>query len=254
MSSTDTHNMPFQGIRTNPADNRSSMTFSASVTMPFVWSFLTCQTQAEPFEEWMREDQLQIGNCLLHRENWLCGGPPGPEWLMAGRATTPKARCWPVWTPCWLPAGAPFPEGCPSPGRQGRWVLTAPGCSLWEDFQVPTGPASPRDAWWRAASCPPGGPTANAQEFPRCKNPSSSQTGTTLVFLWLQNSLWDQAVLSQHLNHIFTLLSPSPILLPVHPIRLLSWEHQFRLVSDMVWRKGDVSFTVIISIHHTGIS
>lgn len=46
---TDKHNMPFQDIVTNPADNKSSMTFSTSVIMPFVWSFLMFQAQAESF-------------------------------------------------------------------------------------------------------------------------------------------------------------------------------------------------------------
>ena len=75
----------------NPADSKSSMTSSASVTMPFVWSFLTCQTQAEPFEEWMRKNHL-TGGQLFTPKGKLCGGPHSPERLMAGEMKQQQQR------------------------------------------------------------------------------------------------------------------------------------------------------------------
>ena len=163
MSSTDKHNMPFQGIRTNPADNRSSMTFSASVTMPFVWSFLTCQTQAEPLKSgWERISYRSVTVYSAGKTDCAVGlpaqngwwqeeqrhqrhgadphglpadsplGPPFPRGAHLQVARVGADPCglpadWPAWTPRWLPAGTPFPEGCPSPGRQGRcWPVWTP--------------------------------------------------------------------------------------------------------------------------------
>lgn len=110
-------------------------------------------------------------------------------------------------TPCWDPLSR---GGCPSPGHQGRWGLRAPGCSLLGELPGPERTHLTQRCLMKSSPLPPGGPTANARWLPQCKNPSSSQTGTTLVLLWLQNSLRDQAELSQHLNHIFPQLSPSP--------------------------------------------
>lgn len=76
----------------------------------------------------------------------------------------------------------------------------------------------------KSSPCPPQDPQLTPGRSRGVKTHPLLNLGQ-LVFLRPQNSLWDEAELSQHLSRVFTQLSPAPILPPVCPYRRPSREH-----------------------------